>query len=52
MNVSGVATPFTLLSLHSTSLIDHRWVVHEPEKLAATVELRIREHNQTHRIGI
>ena len=33
MNVVAVATPFTVAGLHSGQLLDHHWVVHEPEKL-------------------
>ena len=44
MNVVGVANPFTLLGLHSSSL-PHEWIVHDPDQLAATVDRRIREHN-------
>lgn len=48
MNVIGVATPFTLLSLHETALLAHRWLVHDPAMLADAVRLRIAEHNLTH----
>ncbi|HEU0073775.1 MAG TPA: HAD-IA family hydrolase [Dehalococcoidia bacterium] len=44
MNVIGVANPFTLLGLHDTQL-NHDWIVHDPDQLAATVARRIREHN-------
>ena len=44
MNVIGVANPLTLLGLHDSAL-DHDWIVHEPDKLAATVDRRIWEHN-------
>lgn len=47
MNVIGVATPFTLLGLHAPDLIDHQWIVHEPERLLETVNRRIEQHKHT-----
>jgi len=47
MNVIAIATPFTNASLHSEQIIEHAWIVHEPEKLAETVQRRITEHNHT-----
>jgi len=44
MNVIGVATPFTLLGLHAPDLIDHEWIVHDPELLLETVNRRIEQH--------
>ena len=46
MNVVAVATPFTVAGLHSGQLLDHHWVVHEPEKLVEVVRDRIAEHNR------
>ena len=46
-NVIALATPFTTLGLHSTPLVDHRWMVHDPEQLAQVVQDRIAEHNRT-----
>lgn len=47
MNVIAIATPFTNAALHSEQIIKHAWIVHEPEKLAETVQRRIEEHNRT-----
>ena len=47
MNVIAVATPFTMAALHSSQVLDHAWVVHEPEKLLDAVRDRIAEHNQS-----
>lgn len=47
MNVIAIATPFTNASLHSEQLIDHAWIVHQPEKLVETVRQLIVEHNRS-----
>ncbi len=47
MNVIAVATPFTVAGLHSTQVLEHDWVVHDPEKLLEVVRERIAEHNRT-----
>ena len=47
MNVVAFGTPFTIDSLHSTQVVEHRWIVHEPEKLVEVVRERIAEHNRT-----
>ena len=47
MNVVAVATPFTAAGLHSSQVLEHAWVVHEPEKLLDVVQDRIAEHNRT-----
>lgn len=47
MNVVAFGTPFTIASLHSTRVIDHQWIVHDPEKLVEVVEERVIEHNRT-----
>ena len=47
MNVIALATPFTIAGLHSSQVLDHAWVVHDPEKLLDTVQERIAEHNRT-----
>ena len=47
MNVVAVATPFTLASFHSSQMLEHAWVVHDPEKLLEVVQERIAEHNRT-----
>lgn len=47
MNVIAVATPFTAAGLHSSQVLDHAWVVHDPEKLLKVVEARIAQHGAT-----
>jgi beta-phosphoglucomutase-like phosphatase (HAD superfamily) len=47
MNVVAIATPFTNASLHSEQIIKHAGVIHEPEKLAETVQRLIAEHDRT-----
>ena len=47
MNVVAVATPFTIAGLHSSQVVDHAWVVHDPEHLLKVVRERIAEHNRT-----
>ncbi len=46
MNVVAVATPFTVAGLHSSQVLEHAWVVHDPEKLLDVVQERIAEHNR------
>ena len=45
-NVVAFATPFTTRSLHASQVLDHAWVVHDPEKLLDVVRERIAEHNR------
>ena len=47
MNVIAVATPFTIAGLHSSQVLDHTWVVHDPLELLSVVQQRINEHNRT-----
>ncbi len=47
MNVIAVATPFTIAGLHSSQVLEHAWVVHDPEKLIEVVKDRIAAHNRT-----
>lgn len=47
MNVIAIATPFTNAALHLEQIIEHAWIVHEPEKLAEVVRRRIKEHSRT-----
>lgn len=47
MNVIAFATPFTIDSLHSTQVVKHQWIVHDPDKLLEIVRQRVAEHNQT-----
>jgi len=46
MNVIAVATPFTIAGLHSSQVLDHAWVVHDPAQLLEVVQERINEHNR------
>ena len=47
MNVIAVANPFTIAGLHSSHVLEHAWVVHNPEELLGVVEERIAEHDAT-----
>ncbi len=47
MNVIAVATPFTIAGLHSSQVLEHTWVVHDPDKLLEVVRDRIAEHKRT-----
>ena len=47
MNVIEVATPFTITGLHKSQVLEHAWVVHDPEKLLDVVRDRIAEHNRS-----
>ncbi len=46
MSVIAIATPFTSAGLHSEHIIEHAWIVHEPEKLAETVRRRLQEQER------
>lgn len=46
MNVIAVATPFTMMGIHNEQVVDHAWVVHNPDRLLEVVEARIAEHNR------
>jgi HAD superfamily hydrolase (TIGR01509 family) len=46
MNVVALATPFTVAGLHSSRVLDHDWVVHDPAGLAGVVRERIAEHDK------
>ena len=47
MNVVAFGTPFTLANLHSAQVVEHQWIVHDPEKLVEVVQERIAQHNRT-----
>ena len=47
MNVVAIATPFTIAGIHSSQVLEHAWVVHDPDKLLDVVQDRITEHNRT-----
>ena len=46
MNVIAVATPFTIAGIHSSEVLEHAWVVHEPAELPDVLRERIEEHNR------
>jgi hypothetical protein len=46
MNVIAVATPFTIAGLHTSQVLEHAWMVHDPETLLDVVRERIAEHNR------
>lgn len=46
MNVIAVATPFTMAGIHTEQVVDHAWVVHDPEQLLGVIEARIAEHDR------
>ncbi len=46
MNVVAFGTPFTRDSLHAAQIVDHQWIVHDPDKLVEVVQERITEHNR------
>ena len=41
--------PLTTADLHSSQVLGHAWVVHEPEKLADVVQERIGQHDRSPR---
>ena len=45
-NVIALATPFTAAGLHASHVVDHAWIVHDPDTLLDMVQLRIEEHNR------
>lgn len=51
MHVVAIATPFTNAGLHSSEIIEDARIVHEPEKLAETVQKLVAEHNLTGQRG-
>ena len=46
-NVIALATPFTTAGLHKSGVLDHAWIVHDPEALLDVLRDRIREHDRT-----
>ena len=46
-NVVALATPFTSAGLHEAQLLDHAWVVHDPEALLEVVRRRIDQQNRS-----
>lgn len=47
MSVVAIATPFTKTSLLLSQVIDDKWIVKNPEKVADVVQSRIDDHNRT-----
>ena len=45
-NVIALATPFTAVGLHTSHVLEHAWIVQEPETLIYVVQRRIEEHNR------
>lgn len=45
MSVVAIATPFTKASIFSSRIIDDKWIVQEPNRVAEVVKRRIEEHN-------
>jgi HAD superfamily hydrolase (TIGR01509 family) len=46
-NVIALATPFTTAGLHERQVLEHTWVVHDPETLLDVVQRRIQEHDKS-----
>jgi beta-phosphoglucomutase-like phosphatase (HAD superfamily) len=46
MEVVAVATPFTIAGLHENHVVDHAWVVHDPDELLDIVHKRVAEHDR------
>ena len=47
MNVVAFGTPFTIKNLHSAHVVEHEWILHDPDKLAEVVQERIDDHNRS-----
>ncbi len=47
MNVVAFGTPFTMANLHSTQVVEHQWIVHDPDQLVDVVQERMAQHNRT-----
>ncbi|KKL56333.1 hypothetical protein LCGC14_2246450 [marine sediment metagenome] len=46
MNVIAFATPFTVKGLHESKVLDHKWILHESDKLLDMAQRVIREHER------
>ncbi len=46
-NVIAFATPFTVKGLHDSKVLDHKWILHESDKLLDMARRVIREHERT-----
>ena len=49
MNVIAIATPFTMAGLHESKVLEHAWIVDDPDTLPDVVRRRIEQHNLTAR---
>ncbi len=47
MSVVAIATPFTKTSLLASRVIDDKWIVKDPEKVADVVQSRMDDHDRT-----
>ena len=47
MNVVAFGTPFTMANFHSTQVVEHQWIVHDPDQLVDVVQERMAQHNRT-----
>ena len=46
MSVIAFATPFTVKGLHESNVLDHKWILHESDKLLEMAQRVIREHER------
>lgn len=46
MNVIAFATPFTVKGLHDSQVIEHKWILHDSDKLLEMVGRVIKEHER------
>ena len=46
MNVIAVATPFTTVGMHDSRVLEHAWVVHDPDMILAMVKRGIEENDR------
>ena len=46
MNVIAFATPFTVKGLHESKVLDHKWILHESDKLLDMARQVIQEHER------
>ncbi len=46
MKVIAFATPFTVKGLHDSKVLDHKWILHESDKLLEMVGRVIKEHER------
>jgi HAD superfamily hydrolase (TIGR01509 family) len=46
-NVIAFATPFTIKGLHDSQVLDHKWILHESDKLLEMARRVIRDHERS-----